>query len=142
MLPRLVTFVSIGGGLFAGTTDAAAGNFLVAATKPCSGTAQSCRRSERLLHIQLERESPQNPNLRRVAPALTCMLGKMMIDSIRAWITGGGADGRERYGRRPDELQLALAALLVEAAHSDNHFDNAERAIIAQLLERRFKLSQ
>jgi uncharacterized tellurite resistance protein B-like protein len=69
------------------------------------------------------------------------MLGKAMIDSIRVWITGGRPDGWEGAGRRRDELQLALTALLIEAAYSDDHFDKAERAIIAQLIERRFKLS-
>jgi len=63
-----------------------------------------------------------------------------MIDSILAWISGARAD---RSGRsRPDELQLALTALLVEAADSDDRFDEAERSVIAQLLERRFGLAQ
>jgi uncharacterized tellurite resistance protein B-like protein len=65
-----------------------------------------------------------------------------MIDNIRAWVTGSGPLGREKTGRRRDELQVALTALLVEAAYSDDHFDQAERAVIAQLIERRFKLSQ
>lgn len=78
-----------------------------------------------------------------------------MIDNILAWLKGeaaadgaaaAGADPREgRPQRRPvprDELQLALSALLVEAAYSDDHFDPAERAVIARLLERRFNLSQ
>ena len=69
------------------------------------------------------------------------MLGKVMIDSIRAWIAGSLPSGLEGTGRRRDELQLALTALLIEAAYSDDHFDKAERAIIAQLIERRFKLS-
>jgi uncharacterized tellurite resistance protein B-like protein len=70
------------------------------------------------------------------------MLGKAMINSIRAWIIGGRLDGRERGDRSRDELQIALTALLIEAAYSDNHFDQAERAMIAQLIERRFKLSR
>jgi len=64
-----------------------------------------------------------------------------MIDAIRAWLSGAPVDGGERIARRQDELQIALAALLVEAAHSDDHFDPAERSIIARLLERRFGLS-
>jgi uncharacterized tellurite resistance protein B-like protein len=61
-----------------------------------------------------------------------------MIDSILGWLAGTspGNDGGPR-----DELQLALAALLIEAADSDHHFDGNERTVIAQLLERRFKLS-
>ena len=65
-----------------------------------------------------------------------------MIDSIRAWITGRGPHDREETGRRRDELQLALTALLIEAAYSDDHFDPAERAVIAQLIENRFNLSR
>jgi uncharacterized tellurite resistance protein B-like protein len=61
-----------------------------------------------------------------------------MIDNIRAWISGGRPDSRGRQ----DEVQLALTALLIEAAYSDDHFDQAERAIIAGLLENRFNLSQ
>lgn len=64
-----------------------------------------------------------------------------MIDSIRAWITGSRTDSGAASGRR-DQLQLALTALLIEAAYSDDHFDPAERAVIAQMLERRFNLSQ
>jgi uncharacterized tellurite resistance protein B-like protein len=65
-----------------------------------------------------------------------------MIDSIRAWINGGRPDGRSGSGRRRDEVRLALTALQIEAAYSDDHFDQAERAVIARLLEKRFKLSQ
>jgi uncharacterized tellurite resistance protein B-like protein len=61
-----------------------------------------------------------------------------MLDNIRAWISGGRPDNRGRQ----EEVQLALAALLIEAAYSDDHFDQAERAIIARLLENRFNLSQ
>ena len=69
------------------------------------------------------------------------MLGKKMIDSIREWISGGRSDGREEIGRRQGEVQLALAALLIEAAYSDDRFDEAEQAVIASLIERRFNLS-
>jgi uncharacterized tellurite resistance protein B-like protein len=60
-----------------------------------------------------------------------------MIDNVRAWISGGRPDNRGRQ----NEVQLALTALLIEAAYSDDHFDQAERAIIAGLLENRFILS-
>jgi uncharacterized tellurite resistance protein B-like protein len=70
------------------------------------------------------------------------MLGKAMIDSIRAWISGDRPDGHKGFGGRRDELELALTALLIEAAYSDDRFDQVERRIIAQLIERRFKLSQ
>jgi uncharacterized tellurite resistance protein B-like protein len=61
-----------------------------------------------------------------------------MIDSILGWLSGSGSEAG-RTSR--DELQLALAALLVEAAASDDHFDGRERAVIERLLERRFSLS-
>ena len=65
-----------------------------------------------------------------------------MIDSIRAWISGSWPDHREGTGRREEALQLALSALLVEAANSDDRFDEAERGVIARLLQRRFALSR
>jgi uncharacterized tellurite resistance protein B-like protein len=61
-----------------------------------------------------------------------------MIDSILGWLTGASG-GRADAGR--DELQLALAALLVEAAYSDDHFDDSERIVIARLVETRFALT-
>jgi uncharacterized tellurite resistance protein B-like protein len=61
-----------------------------------------------------------------------------MIESILGWLTGA-APGRAEGAR--DGLQLALTALLVEAAASDDHFDEREREVIRQLLERRFELS-
>ena len=61
-----------------------------------------------------------------------------MIDSILAWITD---HSRDKAGRSDDELELALTALLIEAAYSDDHFDEAERAVIARLVEHRFNLS-
>jgi uncharacterized tellurite resistance protein B-like protein len=60
-----------------------------------------------------------------------------MFESILAWVTGAAPSGAPQ-----DDLQLALAALLVEAAHSDDCLDEAERAVIARLLERRFELTQ
>ena len=63
-----------------------------------------------------------------------------MIESILEWINGGQGSRREAGGRS-EELQLALTALLVEAANSDHHFDQAQREVIAQLIENRFKLS-
>ena len=65
-----------------------------------------------------------------------------MIDSIRAWINGDWPDHRKETGRRQEALQLALTALLIEAANSDDRFDEAERGAISRLLERRFRLSR
>jgi uncharacterized tellurite resistance protein B-like protein len=61
-----------------------------------------------------------------------------MIDSIIGWLTGAPAD---RGGPPQDELRLALAALLVEVAHSHDHFDENERAVVGRLLQRHFHLS-
>jgi uncharacterized tellurite resistance protein B-like protein len=60
-----------------------------------------------------------------------------MIDRLKAWLAeeqGQAAGGR-------DELQLAVAALLIEAAQVDARFDERERGLIRQLLQRRFDLS-
>jgi uncharacterized tellurite resistance protein B-like protein len=70
------------------------------------------------------------------------MLSKMMIETIRAWISGGWPDRREEAGTPQEALQVALSALLIEAAYSDDRFDEAERGVIARLLERRFNLSR
>lgn len=48
----------------------------------------------------------------------------------------GSGDGRYTH----DELQLAAAALMVEAARLDDSFDAAERAYITTILRQRFKL--
>jgi uncharacterized tellurite resistance protein B-like protein len=61
-----------------------------------------------------------------------------MIESLLGWLTGTAPHGS--VGPQ-DGLQLALTALLVEAADSDDHFDERERAVIKQMLERRFELS-
>lgn len=60
-----------------------------------------------------------------------------MIDGIIGWLK----DPSGAAGPRVDELELALAALLVEAAHSHDRFDERERAVVARLLQRRFDLS-
>jgi len=58
-----------------------------------------------------------------------------MINRIKALFAGDGAELP-----RTDELHVAAAALLVEAALLDGHFDAAERADIARLLKQRFAL--
>jgi uncharacterized tellurite resistance protein B-like protein len=62
----------------------------------------------------------------------------MMIEGIMGWLTGTPAPADSPLA---DELKLALAALLAEAAHSHEHFDESERAVVARLLQRRFNLS-
>ena len=60
-----------------------------------------------------------------------------MIDRILQLLSGQTTQGG---AGRPDELQLAVAALLVEAARMDDHFDASERAVIERLLATRFQL--
>lgn len=61
-----------------------------------------------------------------------------MIDRILQLLAG--AETRP-FADHPDELQIAVAALLVEAARMDDRFDAAERAAIERLLAERFELS-
>jgi uncharacterized tellurite resistance protein B-like protein len=42
---------------------------------------------------------------------------------------------------RPDDLQIAVAVLLVEAARMDDKFDEYERGTIEHLLEQKFEIS-
>jgi uncharacterized tellurite resistance protein B-like protein len=60
-----------------------------------------------------------------------------MINRILALFDGSGA----AVLSKTDELQLAAAALLVEAACMDGDFDAAERAKIMRLLVERFALT-
>ena len=61
-----------------------------------------------------------------------------MIDRLMAWLKDGESDAT----RGMDELPLAVAALLLEAAVVvDGQFDAHERAVVAGLLQRCFSLS-
>lgn len=61
-----------------------------------------------------------------------------MIDRLFVWLKEGGQD----LSRGKDELQLAVAALLLEAAVVvDGRFDETERNAILGLLQRRFGLA-
>lgn len=65
------------------------------------------------------------------------MLGKVMIDRLLGWLKEGG----QELSRGKDELQLAVAALMLEAALVvDGQFDPNERTIIRRILEERFDL--
>jgi uncharacterized tellurite resistance protein B-like protein len=58
-----------------------------------------------------------------------------MLDQIFKFLNGPNPNsGRDE----PDELRLAIAALLVEAAKSDGVYDDGERYIITGLLRRLF----
>jgi uncharacterized tellurite resistance protein B-like protein len=60
-----------------------------------------------------------------------------MIENLLGWLAGAATSGAAAW----DALQLAFAALLVEAGSSDGRFDADEHAVVARLLERRFDLS-
>jgi uncharacterized tellurite resistance protein B-like protein len=61
-----------------------------------------------------------------------------MLDRVLDFLTGRDAPAIDESA---DELQLAVATLLVEAARMDSEFDAAERAAIEDVLEKRFHLS-
>lgn len=64
-----------------------------------------------------------------------------MINRIKTLLrTEPGAQPGKRARSREDK-QVAAAALLVEAARMDAHFDPEERLVIAQLLQQRFGLN-
>jgi uncharacterized tellurite resistance protein B-like protein len=60
-----------------------------------------------------------------------------MIDRLMAWLK----EERDDLPRGQDEPQLAVAALLMEAALVDGRLQPAERQAVHNLLERRFGLS-
>lgn len=61
-----------------------------------------------------------------------------MIDRLKAWLAEGGTGAQDKA----DELELAVAALLIEAAEIDGHLDEPERASVRRILERRFALDE
>jgi len=63
-----------------------------------------------------------------------------MLERIRAFLRDGGETGSGSAGR--DDLSLAVAGLLVEAAHQDGDFDDGERATIGRLLKDRLSLTE
>jgi uncharacterized tellurite resistance protein B-like protein len=65
-----------------------------------------------------------------------------MINRIKAFFDDRGAEPAEGDHHSVDELQLAAAALLVEAARMDDRVDEHERARIHELLRWRFGLDE
>lgn len=63
-----------------------------------------------------------------------------MIEKLKALFSGKD-DSSLKANQGQDALQVAAAALLVEAALMDENFDDAERATIERLLTARFDLS-
>lgn len=63
-----------------------------------------------------------------------------MIDRLKRLLWGDGGAGARRASPQAEAVPLAAAALLVEAALMDGHFDDDERRTIEALLERHFDL--
>lgn len=63
-----------------------------------------------------------------------------MLDRLKRWLDPGPA-AAEPPATAEERLQLAAAALLVEAARIDGSLDEAERMRVADLLHWRFSLS-
>jgi uncharacterized tellurite resistance protein B-like protein len=63
-----------------------------------------------------------------------------MFERLRAWLEEEGEGGLSDGGR--DELQMAVAALLIETARVDHALSDRERGLIGGLLERRFNISR
>ena len=63
-----------------------------------------------------------------------------MLDRIRSLLREAASGSYDDDGLQ-DDLQIAVAGLLVEVAHMQDDFDPAERATIRRLLAKRFGLS-
>jgi uncharacterized tellurite resistance protein B-like protein len=61
-----------------------------------------------------------------------------MIDRLLDFLSGRAAPA---LGRSNDDLEQAVAALLIEAARMDENFDAAERATIERVLADKFDLA-
>ena len=66
------------------------------------------------------------------------MIRRAMLQRLKSFV--GGSGGGEAKAAGPDELHLAVAVMLVEAARMDERFDERERAAIARLIETRLEL--
>ena len=67
------------------------------------------------------------------------------LDAIRSFLAPGSAESPERAplpdgAGGPDPVHLAACALLLEVAHADGEFSDAERAHLESVLERHFAL--
>jgi uncharacterized tellurite resistance protein B-like protein len=64
-----------------------------------------------------------------------------MLDRLKTLFLGGDDAPKDGGGKRStDELHVAAAALMAEAASLDGDFDERERTVIAAVLENRFDL--
>jgi len=69
------------------------------------------------------------------------MIRKAVLKRIKV-ILAAAAGSAEAEETGPDEVRLAVAALLVEAAKTDHSFDAEERQRVLELVAARFELSQ
>jgi len=69
------------------------------------------------------------------------MIRKAVIKRIKD-LLAAAASGQDEQEAGPDEVRLAVAALLVEAAKTDHSFDAEERRRVLELVAARFHLSQ
>ncbi len=60
-----------------------------------------------------------------------------MLDRIKAFLSGPETDDRQRF----DDIEVAVAALLVRAATTDAEFGDEERGTIRRIIAETFKLS-
>ncbi len=61
-----------------------------------------------------------------------------MIDRVLDFLSGRRAP---EFAKSSDDLEVAVAALLIEAARMDDQFDAAERATIERVLAEKFNLA-
>ncbi len=82
----------------------------------------------------------QRPQVAWGCTACQVVITSAVLDRLKALLSGQ-PDARDASAGHADRLQLATAALLVEAAEMDADFGAEERAKITELVERRFGLS-
>jgi uncharacterized tellurite resistance protein B-like protein len=64
-----------------------------------------------------------------------------MLDRVLDFLSGHASPALSKADAKADDLELAVAALLIEAARMDDDFDAEERTTIEGLLAGKFKLA-
>ena len=85
---------------------------------------------------------PKSHKFPRVERGSGVVIGKAMFVRLASIFRGEDARRVAGAAEGPDELQRAVAALLVEAAAMDGNVDDAERITIEELLARHFDLDE
>lgn len=65
-----------------------------------------------------------------------------MLNRIKTLLAGREKDASPAQDHSISEKQIAAAAILIEAAHMDSSFDDAERTVVERAVRRRFDLNQ